>query len=93
MPLWEKILPNITSAKKRARQSENRRQHNKHIRSGMRTTVKNVIYAIEAGDKKAAAEAFKIAVPEIDSSANKGIIHKNKAARHKSRLNSRIQAM
>lgn len=93
MPLWEKILPNITSAKKRARQSENRRQHNKHIRSGMRTTVKNVIHAIEAGDKKAATEAYKIAVPAIDSSANKGIIHKNKAARHKSRLNARIQAM
>jgi len=86
-------LPNITSAKKRARQSEVRRQHNKHIRSGMRTTVKSVVYAIEAGDKKAAAEAYKIAVPAIDSSVSKGIIHKNKAARSKSRLNARIQAM
>ena len=86
-------MPNITSAKKRARQSEVRRQHNKHIRSGMRTTVKTVIYAIEAGDKAAAAEAFKVAVPAIDSSVSKGIMHKNKAARSKSRLNSRIQAM
>ncbi len=86
-------MPNITSAKKRARQSEAKRVHNKHIRSGMRTIVKSVVYAIEAGDKKAAAEAYKTAVPAIDSSVAKGILHKNKAARHKSRLNSRIQAM
>ena len=86
-------MPNITSAKKRARQSEVRRQHNKHIRSGMRTTVKTVVYAIEAGDKAAAVEAYKVAVPAIDSSVSKGIMHKNKAARSKSRLNSRIQAM
>ena len=59
----------------------------------MRTTVKSVVYAIEAGDKAAATEAYKIAVPEIDSSVSKGIMHKNKAARSKSRLNSRIQAM
>ena len=93
MPLWENTLPNIKSAKKRARQSEDRRQHNKHIRSGMRTLVKTVIYAIEAGDKKAATEAYKSAVPAIDTSVSKGILHKNKAARHKSRLNSRIQSM
>ncbi len=86
-------MPNITSAKKRARQSEARRQHNKHIRSGMRTTVKSVVYAIEKGDKEAAVEAYKIAVPAIDSSVSKGILHKNKAARSKSRLNARIQAM
>lgn len=86
-------MPNITSAKKRARQSEAKRKHNKHIRSGMRTIVKSVVYAIEAGDKAAATEAFKSAVPAIDSSVSKGILHKNKAARSKSRLNSRIQAM
>jgi small subunit ribosomal protein S20 len=86
-------LPNITSAKKRARQSETRRVHNKHIRSGMRTKVKAVVYAIEAGDKKAATEAYKLAVPALDSSVSKGILHKNKAARSKSRLNARIQAL
>jgi small subunit ribosomal protein S20 len=86
-------LPNITSAKKRARQSETRRVHNKHIRSGMRTRVKAVVYAIEAGDKAAATEAYKLAVPALDSSVSKGIIHKNKAARSKSRLNARIQAL
>ena len=86
-------MPNITSAKKRARKSEAQRQHNKHIRSGMRTTVKTVIYSIETGDKEAATAAYNIAVPAIDSSVSKGIIHKNKAARNKSRLNAKIQAM
>ena len=86
-------MPNITSAKKRARQSEVRRMHNKHIRSGMRTLVKAVVSAIESGDKAAASTAYITAVPSIDASVSKGILHKNKAARHKSRLNSRIQAM
>ena len=86
-------MPNITSAKKRARQSETRRVHNKHIRSGMRTKVKAVVYAIDAGDKAAATEAYKLAVPALDSSVSKGILHKNKAARSKSRLNARIQAL
>ncbi len=59
----------------------------------MRTTVKNVLYAIEAGDKDKAVAAFKEAVPAIDSSVAKGIMHKNKAARSKSRLNAKLQAM
>ena len=86
-------MPNITSAKKRARQSEERRKHNKHIRSGMRTKVKAVVYAIEAGEKESAVTAYKLAVPALDASVNKGVMHKNKAARSKSRLNARIQAM
>ncbi len=59
----------------------------------MRTLVKAVVYAIEAGNKDEAATAYKKAVPALDSSVSKGILHKNKAARSKSRLNSRIQAM
>ena len=86
-------MPNITSAKKRARQSEARRMHNKHIRSGMRTKVKAVVTAIDSGDKEAAGSAYKVAVPALDASVSKGILHKNKASRQKSRLNSRIQAM
>ena len=86
-------MPNIKSAKKRARQSEEKRMHNKHIRSGMRTKVKAVISAIESTDKDAAVAAYKLAVPALDSSVSKGIMHKNKAARHKSRLNSRINAL
>ncbi len=86
-------MPNIKSAKKRARQSEEKRMHNKHIRSGMRTKVKAVVYAIENGDKETTIEAYKLVVPALDSSVSKGIMHKNKAARHKSRLNSRINAL
>ncbi len=59
----------------------------------MRTHVKNVIKAIEKGDKTAAADAYKAAVPVIDSMINKGVINKNKAARHKSRLNEMIKAL
>lgn len=86
-------MPNITSAKKRTRQAERRRIHNMNLRSRMRTSIKKVVAAIDNGDKEAANTAYKQAVPIVDSTANKGIIHKNKAARHKSRLNSRIQAL
>lgn len=63
------------------------------MRSKMRTQIKNVVKAIEKGDKEAASEAYKSAVPVIDSMINKGIISANKAARHKSRLNKRIKAL
>ena len=59
----------------------------------MRTEVKKVIAAIEAGDKAAAEGAFRAAAPLLDSLATKGLIHKNKAARHKSRLNAKIRAL
>jgi len=63
------------------------------MRSMMRTFVKKVVYAIDAGDKSKAEEAYKAAVPVIDKMAGKGLIHANKAARHKSRLNARIRAL
>jgi len=63
------------------------------MRSKMRTFIKKVVNAIKSGDRKAAESAYKDAVPLIDSSAGKNIIHANKAARHKSRLNARIRAM
>lgn len=59
----------------------------------MRTYLKNVLKAIETGDKEAASIAYKAAVPHIDKAAGKGLIHQNKAARHKSRMNARIKAM
>ena len=59
----------------------------------MRTQVKNVLKAIAAGDKAGATEAYKQAVPVIDRTANKGLIHKNKAARHKNRLNAQIKSL
>ena len=86
-------MANIASAKKRARQAVKRRLHNASFRSLMRTLVKKVITAINSGDKEAASGAYKEAVPVIDRLVNKGIIHKNKAARHKSRLYTRIKAM
>jgi small subunit ribosomal protein S20 len=59
----------------------------------LRTHIKKVVYAIEAGDKETASAAYKLAVPAIDNAVSKGLIHKNKAARHKSRLNAHIKAM
>jgi len=86
-------VANIKSAQKRARQGEKTRLHNMGLRSRMRTHIKNVITAVEKGDQAAAAAAYKAAVPVIDSMINKGIVNKNKAARHKSRLNRMVKAL
>ena len=86
-------MANTAQAKKRARQAEKRRQHNTSLRSMMRTAIKKVVYAIDAGEKDTASDAYKTAVPIIDSMAGKNIITPNKAARHKSRLNIRIRAL
>jgi small subunit ribosomal protein S20 len=86
-------LANIKSAKKRARQSEQSRMRNVSARSMMRTSLKKVVKAIDASDKAAATEAFQAAAPLLDRYAARGLIHKNKAARHKSRLNAKIQAL
>jgi len=86
-------VANIKSARKRARTAEKTRQHNMGQRSLMRTKIKTVVKACDAGDKDAAATAYKDAVPVIDRMINKGIVTKNKAARHKSRLNKRVQAL
>lgn len=86
-------MANIQSAKKRARQAEKRRRHNAGLRSMVRTYIKKVVLAIESGNKENAEKAYQEAVPVIDRMASKGIIHKNKAARHKSRLSDRIKAL
>lgn len=86
-------MANIKSAKKRARQAEVRREHNASRRSALRTYIKNVIKAIDGKDKAAAEAAYKSAEPIIDRMATKGLIHANKAARHKSRLTARLRAM
>ena len=86
-------LANIKSAQKRARQADKRRLHNMGLRSKMRTHIKAVIAAVEKGDKDAAVAAYKAAVPVIDSMINKGIVNKNKAARHKNRLNKMVKAL
>lgn len=86
-------MANIKSAKKRAVQSEKHRQHNVSCRSMIRTFIKKVYIAIAAGDKEAAQNAFFAMQPIIDRQASKGVIHKNKAARHKSNLILKINAM
>ena len=86
-------MANIKSARKRARQAEKTRKANMGMRSMLRTKVKLVVSACDAGNKDAAVAAYKDAVPVIDSMINKGIVSKNKAARHKSRLNKRVKAL
>lgn len=86
-------MANSPQARKRARQNDKARRHNASLRSMVRTYLKKVVAAIEAGDVEAAKKAYSEAVPVLDRVADKGIFHKNKAARHKSRLNAQIKAM
>jgi small subunit ribosomal protein S20 len=86
-------VANTKSAEKRARQTVKRRARNMAGRSKFRTAIKTVIKAVEAGNKEEAVAKLKAATPIIDSAVNKGLIHKNKAARHKSELNARVKAL
>ena len=86
-------MPNIKSAKKRVIVSEKARQRNVAARSKMRTLMKKVINACHQGDKEAAVAAFKQAEPVLDRAACKGLVHKNKVARHKSELCAMIKAL
>jgi len=86
-------MANSAQARKRARQALVRRARNFALRTEFRTAIKKVLKAISAGDKKAAQEEFRSSQSTIDSIARKGIFHKNKAARHKSRLSAKIKAM
>ncbi|MGQ0501886.1 MAG: 30S ribosomal protein S20 [Panacagrimonas sp.] len=86
-------MANTASAKKRARQAVEARARNAGQRSMIRTTIKKVVKAVEAKDKAAALAAYADMVPVIDRYADRGMIHKNKAARHKSRLTARINAL
>jgi small subunit ribosomal protein S20 len=86
-------MANIASAKKRARQSVKRRAHNAGLRSELRTMIKKVRKSIDAGDKQAALAEFKVSQRRLDAITDKGIVHKNAAARQKSRLSNAIKAM
>ncbi len=86
-------MANIKSAKKRARQAVKRNARNASSRSMLRTAIKKVVVAIEAKDKKAAQEAYQSAEPIMDRYSSRGLIHKNKASRHKSRLSAHIKAL
>lgn len=89
----EQSVANTAQAKKRIRQAQKHQQHNISMRSSTRTHLKKTVKALAAGDQEAASTAYKLAVPVLDKMVNKGIIHKNKAARHKSRLNKHLKAM
>jgi small subunit ribosomal protein S20 len=86
-------LANTAQARKRAKQAEKNRRHNASFRSMVRTYIKKVVSAIETKDYQSANSALTEALPVIDRMADKGIIHKNKAARHKSRLNAAVKAL
>ena len=86
-------MANSAQALKRSRQAEKSRQRNASQRSNMRTAIKKVIAAIAVGDRDQAKQAYDSAVPVIDNAAGKGLIHANKAARHKSRLNNHIRSL
>lgn len=86
-------MANTAQARKRARQSVARNMHNSSLRSMLRTAIKRVRSAIDSGDKAAAADVLQKATSVIDRVADKNIIHKNKAARHKSRLSAAIKSL
>jgi small subunit ribosomal protein S20 len=87
------LVANTKSAEKAARQAEKHRARNVALRSRMRSAVRKVTTAITGGNKEAAMATYREAVPVIDTLVTKQIIHRNKAARHKSRLSARIRAM
>ena len=86
-------MANIQSAKKRARQADVRNMRNTSQRSMLRSSIRKVLKAIEAKDKAGAEAAYKAAEPVLDRYSSRGLIHKNKAARHKSRLTAHIKAL
>lgn len=86
-------MANSAQARKRARQAETRRRQNASQRSMVRTYIKRVDAAIASGDGESASQALTNAIPVIDRMVSKGIMHKNKAARHKSRLHAKVTAL
>jgi small subunit ribosomal protein S20 len=86
-------MANTAQARKRARQSEKRRQHNAALRSAFRSAVKKVRKAVAAGDKPTATRLFSEATSVLDRIADKKVIHKNRAARQKSRLAAHLKAL
>ena len=86
-------MANSAQARKRARQADKQRAHNESLRATLRTAIKRVQKAIGAGDKAAAQTVFQESVAVLDRIADKKIIHKNKASRHKSRLSAQIKAL
>ena len=86
-------MANSAQARKRARQALKQRAHNASLRTAFRTAVKKVLKAVEAGDKAVAQTVYQDSVKVMDRVAEKGVFHKNKASRHKSRLSATVKAL
>jgi len=86
-------MANSAGSRKRARQAVKRNKNNSQIRAKVRTFVKKVAYAVAAGDKKEADSGFEAMQKNLDQAVSKGLIHKNQAARKKSRLSAQIKAL
>ena len=86
-------MANTAQARKRARQADKKRAHNQSRRAMMRTTLKKALTAIESGNREEAKTLYKSASSALDIAAKNGLIHRNKAARHKSRMNAHIRAL
>jgi len=86
-------MANSAGSKKRARQSVKRNKHNSQIRAKVRTFIKKVSHAIDAGDKKEATSGFTEMQKNVDQAVSKGLMHKNQAARKKSRIIAQIKAL
>ena len=86
-------MANSSASRKRARQAVKRNKHNSQIRAKVRTFMKKVAHAIAAGDKKEAISGFAVMQKNVDQAVSKGLIHKNQAARKKSRLSTQIKAL
>ena len=86
-------MPNHRSAEKRDRQNKKRREVNKNNRTALRTQIKKLRAALTGNDKKQSTELLNPTISLIDKAVNKGVLHKNTAARHKSRLTSRVSAL
>ena len=86
-------MANSPQTRKRARQNVTRNARNRSYRSSVRTNIKSLLKTIDAGDTDGAPIAYQRAVSSIDKGTSKGLIHKNRAARLKSRLNRRVRAL
>lgn len=86
-------MPNHKSAAKRVRQNKKRRERNRAIRSALRTQIKKLRAAIAAGNKDLCLELLNPTISKIDKAVSKGVLHKNTAARYKSRLTTQINKL
>jgi small subunit ribosomal protein S20 len=86
-------MANIASQIKRNRQNERRRQHNKSVRSALKTYMKKFSTAVDAGNADEAAEAFRAAARRLDKAAQEGVVHRNFAANHKSKMAQRLGSL